>query len=65
MVRILRGCCGCDAQNTACCISCSERESVEMTCDRCKDDVFRLFWFGDEQLCVDCLLKEFDEVEVD
>lgn len=66
MVKRVRGCCGCEAHNTANCVSCPERESVELICDFCgNDEVEKLYWYGDSQICEDCLLAEFDEVEVD
>lgn len=63
MVKRVHGCCGCEAENTACCTTCSEAEYVEMTCDWCGEDVGTLYWCGGSQICADCLLGEFDEVE--
>lgn len=34
-----------------------------LTCDECWDEVDELYWYHGEQICADCLLKEFDKVD--
>ena len=34
-------------------------------CDKCKDEVDKLYKYGEEELCEDCLIKEFEVVELE
>ena len=60
MKRIENECVGCELP----CMgnSCPNRNVVRFYCDRCKDET-TLYNYDNEELCVNCLLKEFDIVE--
>lgn len=34
-------------------------------CDKCKDEVDKLYKYDEEELCEDCLIKEFEVVELE
>lgn len=42
--------------------SCPNRRVVRFYCDRCGDEAMLYNYYG-EEICEDCLLKEFDIVE--
>ena len=63
MVRTESGCvsCGLPCWGSAC----PNYRIVVLECDRCHDEVDELYEVGCEDLCEDCLKKEFrKEVEV-
>lgn len=48
--------------------SCSHKHVPLMFCDKCKQEVDRLFYSPisiDAQLCEDCVLEELEEVDID
>lgn len=53
-------CVGCDTH----CLgsSCPNRNVVRFYCDRCGNETTLYDYYG-EELCEDCLLKEFDMIE--
>ena len=57
MLKTVNGCVDCDLP----CIgsACPYRYEVVMYCDRCLEDVDELFEVDGEDLCEDCLKKEF------
>lgn len=57
MKMITDECVGCDF-----CADCGARHTERFYCDRCGDET-RLYIFGDEEICRDCLLDEFGTVE--
>ena len=56
MIRYENECCGCDAPNYPCRgYSCPLRHVPHLICDRCGDDVEKLFLIHDD-LCEDCFM---------
>jgi len=45
--------------------SCPNYKVRVCICDKCKEEVERLFWYNGFQYCKDCLVSEFDEVDCD
>lgn len=60
MKKIENECIQCDTY----CIgrSCPNRRVIRFYCDRCGDET-TLYNYDGEEICEDCLLKEFDIVE--
>lgn len=42
--------------------TCEYRNVIRFYCDRCLEEA-KLYHYEDEELCIDCLLEEFDVVE--
>lgn len=42
--------------------SCPYRNAEHFYCDRCGSEE-KLYYFGDEELCANCILEEFEAVE--
>ena len=63
MKKIENECCGCREAGLPCMGStCPYRRVERFYCDRCKEEA-TLYEYEDEQLCEECLLKEFNIVE--
>ena len=45
--------------------SCINRHVAHFHCDKCKREVDVLRNYNGDQWCEECILKEFDEVEID
>lgn len=45
-----------------CLVSCPYRNVVRFYCDKCGDET-TLYYYGSEEICADCLLKEFEIVK--
>lgn len=48
--------------------SCPNKSVLHLYCDKCKQEVARLFYSPisiDAQLCEDCVLEELEEVAID
>lgn len=43
--------------------SCPNRHVKHLYCDKCGEDVGKLYEFNGKELCGDCVLKEFEVVE--
>lgn len=43
--------------------ACPYMHVTVLTCDKCGEEVDDLYWYHGEQLCDDCLLKEFEKVD--
>lgn len=57
-------CCGCAVPVYPCLgDSCSLRHCRVLYCDKCKDEVDKLYDFYGEEICEECLLKEFEVIE--
>lgn len=46
-------------------ISCTKRNVLHMTCDKCKEEVDELYETENGQLCADCVLGMFEKVRID
>ena len=62
MVRIENECCDCDLP----CIyeSCPFWAVKRLYCDECEEEN-QLYWFDDQQLCLDCIEARLERVECD
>ena len=45
--------------------SCPYFSVTRFYCDDCGDEVEDLYWFGNEQLCIDCVAQRLERVELD
>ena len=43
--------------------ACPYYKVIRFFCDECDEEVEDLYWFGTEQLCSDCVLKQLEKVE--
>lgn len=61
MIVIGSDCVDCDLP----CIfnACPYYKVVHYICDHCDEEVDDLYYFGSEQLCADCALKQLEKVE--
>ena len=57
-------CCGCATESYPWLGSaCPNRNVKRLYCDRCDDDVEKLYNYDGEELCEECVLKEFEVIE--
>ena len=57
-------CCGCTTESYPCLGSaCPNRNVKHLYCDKCKDDVEKLYKYDGQEICEECLLKEFEVIE--
>lgn len=63
MIAIESDCVDCPAEMDCLYEACPYYRVVRYYCDRCgsEDDV--LYWWGNEQLCLDCVVNDLEEVE--
>ena len=45
--------------------SCPYWAVTRLYCDCCNNEEYDLYWFEDEQLCIDCIIKRLERVEYD
>lgn len=59
MEKIENDCVGCDLP----CLgdACPYRNVPHYYCDECKEEE-QLYWFDEEQLCINCIAKRLDKV---
>lgn len=64
-VKWMNECVGCD--NSLGCMGsfCPNRRVPHLYCDKCHKEVDTLRNYNGDQWCEECILKEFDEVEID
>lgn len=64
MVTYENECCGCATPAYPCLGSgCPNRHVKHLYCDKCKDDVEKLYLHDGTELCEACLLREFEVIE--
>lgn len=65
MVEIVNECCDCAVPGYPCMgDSCPNRRVPHLYCDKCTEEVDKLYHFDGRQLCENCILSELEEVEV-
>lgn len=58
-------CCNCSVPAYPCIgNSCQNRHVKILECDKCHDEVDKLYIFDGMELCEECLLKEFEVIEL-
>lgn len=66
MIKFENDCCDCAVPAYPCMgNSCPLRHSAHFYCDNCSDEVDELYYYGGEQWCVDCILKDCGKVDID
>ena len=62
MIQIENDCVGCPIEL---CIGgrCKYLNVPHFYCDECEDESYPLYWFENEQLCIDCIEKRLERVE--
>lgn len=58
MTKYENDCVGCPQG----CIHCGRDRTPYLYCDLCKDEAEYLYEYGDDELCEDCLLKQFNKI---
>ena len=56
-------CVGCPTEMGCMGSTCPNRNVKHLYCDKCKDDVEKLYKYDGEEICEECLLKEFEVIE--
>ena len=56
-------CVGCPTEMGCLGSACPNRNVKRLYCDKCKDDVEKLYKYDGEEICEECLLKEFEVIE--
>ena len=56
-------CVGCPTEMGCMGSTCPNRNVKHLYCDKCKDDVEKLYKYDGQEICEECLLKEFDVIE--
>lgn len=65
-IRYENECCDCETDNYPCRgIMCPLRSVPHFYCDHCGDEVETLYHFDDQELCIDCIEKRLEIVEVE
>lgn len=62
MKRIENECVGCPPEMGCLNFSCPNKNVMRFYCDRCKEETTLYHYYG-EEICKDCLLKEFNIVK--
>lgn len=64
MIKYQNDCCGCAVPAYPCLgDSCPLRHSRHLYCDKCGDDVEKLYYLNGEELCKNCVLEKLEIVE--
>ena len=59
-------CCGCATPVYPCMGSaCPNRNVPYLYCDKCNEEVDDLYEWDDEQVCIDCIVKSLNKVEIE
>ena len=56
-------CVGCPTELGCMGSACPYRNVPHLYCDKCKHDVEKLYKYDGQEICEDCLLKEFEVIE--
>lgn len=63
MVRIESDCCDCGLP----CLygACPHYKAVRYICDCCEEEIDDLYYFDNQELCLDCIEQRLERVEID
>ena len=64
MIKYENECVGCPTELGCMGNACPNRNVRHLYCDKCGDDVERLYEYNGEKLCAECLLAEFNVIEL-
>ena len=65
MIKIENECCNCATAAYPCLgESCEKRHSKHLFCNRCGEEVDKLFIVDGEQVCLECLPEMFETIEL-
>ena len=64
MIKYENECVGCPTELGCMGNACPNRDVPLLCCDKCGDDVERLYEYNGEELCVECLLDKFNVIEL-
>lgn len=56
-------CVGCPTELGCIGSACPNRNVPHLYCDKCKDDVEKLYKYDGQEICEECLLAEFEVIE--
>lgn len=56
-------CVGCPTELGCMGSTCPYRNVPHLYCDKCGDDVEKLYKYDGQEICEECLLKEFEVIE--
>ena len=56
-------CVGCPTELGCMGSACPYKNVPHLYCDKCEDEVEKLYKYGGQEICEDCLLKEFEVIE--
>lgn len=62
MIKIEDECVGCPPDIGCLGSQCPYKNVVRFYCDECEEE-HRLYWYDDEQLCIDCIEARLERVE--
>lgn len=65
MVAYINNCVSCPPEMGCLGSACPNRHVPVFICDKCKQEVDTLRNYNGDQWCEECILNEFDEVEID
>lgn len=64
MITYENECVGCPKEMGCLGDSCPNRNVPRLYCDNCKDEVDALYYWDGQELCIDCIIKDLEKVEV-
>lgn len=62
MIAIESDCVDCTAEMGCLYEACPYYRVVRYYCDRCGSEEHTLYWWNNEQLCLDCIVNDLEEV---
>lgn len=63
MRKYQNDCCDCATPGYPC--NGRHKSVLHLICDECGGDVDRLYVYGGNEYCADCLLEQFEQVDID
>ena len=65
MIRFENECVGCPPDMGCIGSSCPYLNVPRLYCDECDNEEHVLYWWDDQQLCLDCIEARLERVEID